>query len=71
MNIITRRQLNEIISLIINFYSWVLLISSNAFLYLFFKDILNGGNSYHLHILTFASMIIASHLIRYIDLNRY
>jgi hypothetical protein len=71
MNIITRKQSNELFNFIIKFFSWVILISSNAFLYLFFKDILNGGNSYHLHILTFSIMVMVSHFIRYAFINRY
>ena len=49
---------------ILKLYSWIILILSNFFLFLFFKDIISGGNSYHIHIITFISMLLVSHIIR-------
>ena len=55
---------------IMKLYSWIILIFSNVFLFLFFKDIISGGNSYHIHILTFLVMLAVSHVIRF-KLNNY
>lgn len=63
--------IKQLIRVILKLNSWIILILSNVFLFLFFKDILNGGNSYHLHILTYCVMLMACHFIRYTFINRY
>ena len=63
--------IKQLIKEILKLNSWIILILSNVFLFLFFKDILNAGNSYHLHILTYCVMLMTCHLIRYTFINRY
>jgi len=63
--------IKQLIKVILKVNSWIILIISNVFLFLFFKDILNGGNSYHLHILTYCVMLMTCHFIRYTFINRY
>ena len=67
----TVKQYRQLFGATLKLLSWVILIISNVFLFLFFKDILNGGNSYHLHILTYCVMLMACHIIRYTFINRY
>jgi len=63
--------IKQLIKVILKVNSWIILIISNVFLFLFFKDIINGGNSYHLHILTYCVMLMTCHFIRYTFINRY
>ena len=63
--------IKQLIKVILKVNSWIILLLSNVFLFLFFKDILNGGNSYHLHILTYCVMLMTCHFIRYTFINRY
>jgi len=63
--------IKQLIKVILKVNSWIILLLSNVFLFLFFKDILNGGNSYHLHILTYCVMLMSCHFIRYTFINRY
>jgi len=63
--------IKQLIKVVLKLNSWIILILSNVFLFLFFKDILNGGNSYHLHILTYCVMLMTCHFIRYTFINRY
>ena len=67
----TVKQYRQLFGATLKLLSWVILIISNVFLFLFFKDILNGGNSYHLHILTYCVMLMSCHFIRYTFINRY
>ena len=67
----TIKQYRQLFGATLKLLSWVILIISNVFLFLFFKDILNGGNSYHLHILTYCVMLMSCHFIRYTFINRY
>ena len=67
----TIKQYRQLFGATLKLLSWIILIISNVFLFLFFKDILNGGNSYHLHILTYCVMLMACHFIRYTFINRY
>jgi len=67
----TIKQYRQLFGATLKLLSWIILIISNVFLFLFFKDILNGGNSYHLHILTYCVMLMSCHFIRYTFINRY
>ncbi len=60
----TIKQFNQLHRNILILSSWIILIFSNVFLFLFFKDIINAGNSYHLHIAIYCVMLTTCNMLR-------
>ena len=60
----TIKQFNQLHRNVLILSSWIILIFSNVFLFLFFKDIIMGGNSYHLHMAIYCFMLMTCNVVR-------